>query len=131
MPLYSALDDGPPSMDTETTIPAFDYRLKLEIGVQEGQETVPAVSIFSDLIFHLREAAHDPVIVKDMHEKVLSATQPVNVATFKDDYGVETVDAKIRKVILGFRLLTPVPLMTQAEVDEDLSWAEQTFSTSP
>ena len=90
----------------------YSYELRLEIGVKEETGTVPVAAIFRDLVVKLREVAgpDNPVVIITTDDKLFMATTEFSAEEFQQAFCIDTVQGKVSKAILGFKLRTMVPL---------------------
>ena len=85
---------------------AYEYDLRLEIGVKETGETVPVVSIFYDLVRRLKGAADEggPVVVLTATNKLFHENKELSSQEFQKEFQVDNTEGKVSKVLLGFKI---------------------------
>jgi fructose-1,6-bisphosphatase len=74
---------------------------------------VAVKAIFADFLKRVCDAADKAVVVQDTKGNLIVVGQPIDGATFfQDNFGVQTVEGKDRKVMLGFVLETRTSMST-------------------
>jgi hypothetical protein len=90
----------------------YQYDLKLEVGISQGVEIISVNAIFADFLQLMTDAAGHPLSVSDTLNHPVTMDQPPDGADFKTFCCVEVVEGKARKILLGFKLQTPIPMST-------------------
>lgn len=86
---------------------AFQYDLRLEIGVKEPGGTVPVVAIFRDLVKRMKAVAADgnnPLVVLTATDKLYLEQKDMSSEEFQQAFHVTQADGKATKVLLGFKI---------------------------
>lgn len=87
------------------------YDLKLEVGVKSGNETVPIVAIFHDLVKRMRTAVDDAkMLIFTATDQAYSEHGEMSREEFQKSFKVDHVGGKSSKVMLGFKLITTTTL---------------------
>lgn len=87
------------------------YDLKLEVGVKSGNDTVPIVAIFHDLVKHMRNAVKEgEVTILTATDRVYSENGTTSQEDFQKSFKVDHIGGKAPKVLLGFKLITKTTL---------------------
>jgi hypothetical protein len=101
-----------PTSEYPTSGKVYVYDLKFEVSVETGVEKVAVNAIFADFLKRVGDVADNAVVVRDTKGNRVVVGQPIDGATFQDNFGVQTVEGKDRKVMLGFVLETRNPMST-------------------
>ena len=88
----------------------YDYDLRLEVGIDDSIQQVAIHDVFVELLRRMTDAADSPVIITDIQDGMVTLDNIPEDDEFKHKFSVEMVDAKTRKMLLGFKLKTPTPL---------------------
>jgi hypothetical protein len=84
----------------------------LEVGISKGIKTVSVNVIFVDFLHRMTDAAGHPLSVSDTQDNPSTTDHPPDGAAFKNNFCVEVVEGKARKILLGFKLKTQTPMST-------------------
>ena len=90
----------------------YKYDIKLEVGEQPGTEEIPIVGIFRDLVKQMKSAAdaNTPMIILTATDRMYFDEKDMTSTEFQKEFKVDHVEGKTRKVVLGFKLRTGIPL---------------------
>ena len=94
-------DDASGNRPTE-----YQYDLRLEIGVKESTDSVPVVAIFHDLIKTMKSAVDEnkPLVVLTATDQLFFEHKEMSSEEFQRAFHVESLEGKVPKVLLGFKL---------------------------
>ena len=84
----------------------YQYDLRLEIGVKESADSVPVVAIFRDLVKTMTSAVDEnkPLVVLTATDQLFFEHKEMTSDEFQRAFHVESLDGKVPKVLLGFKL---------------------------
>ena len=101
---------APPDFGYGTGSKVYDYDLRLEVGIEDGVEQVAIHDVFVEFLRRMDEAADFPIEIRNVKDKVIELNKMPEDDDFKDQFSVEFVEAKKRKVLIGFKMTTHTPM---------------------
>lgn len=103
---------APGAVAPSPTVLEYHYDLRLEIGVQKEDETIPVVAIFHELIQRMKIVA-DPgtvIVILTATDKLFFEQKEMSSEEFQKAFQVDETRGKLSKVLLGFKLRTTMKL---------------------
>lgn len=103
---------APPDVDHVAAGKEYHYELRLEIGLEDSVEGIAINAVFAEFVRQMTLAAGHDVTVTDVKDRAMNLDNPPDGEDFKRNFCVEVIEAKKRKIFLGFKLTTVTPMST-------------------
>ena len=88
----------------------YVYDMRLEVVLEDGTEEVSIHEVFAELLRRMADAADFPIEIRDIKNNSVTDLNLPEGETFRNNFSVEFVEAKKRKILLGFKLKSQTPM---------------------
>ena len=103
----------PADDDLSTGTPVqYHYDMRLEIGAKDSSVSVPVVAIFRNLVQRMKQAVDDnsALVILTATDKIFFEEKEMSSEEFQKAFQVDSVDGRVSKVLLGFKLRSTTKL---------------------